>query len=250
MNAEWWFLLPVVFMVAVVWWFSRFERQRQARREETLRADSQARGWRFEVADEGAFRLVRWQGQTDGVTWTAEYRRGERSEGSSGSGRTHRVHWWADGFQGPTSPVMGMGVPMGKEASALEIAQGDGLLSRMAQKAAGLALDAALDVRFGQDAGGQVNARELRMVKDVAVKGYIVMAVDAGVAARWISSRMASTLADQMTVPGGALADDTARPWWLWLGRRLYLSMFRPVNSVQDMERLVRAGVALVNAAG
>ena len=249
MSAQWLpLLLPVVFMAIAVVWFTRGEGQRRQRLEDGLRTGAALRGWSFEASDEGGFRLMRWRGQTDGVSWTAEYRRGHQRK-RSGPSRTHRVRWWADAFQGPASPILGMGMPLGQEVPAVELAQGDGLLARMAQKAAGFALDSTLDVFFGEEVGRRVDARDLRMVQGPAQKGFIVMSVDAGATARWLAERLGPVLSAQVAAPGSAFSDNRDRPWWLWLERRVTLAWMHPVDSVEDVERLACAGVALVHAA-
>ena len=52
-----------------------------------------------------------------------------------------------------------MGVPQGQELPALKLAQGEGLLASMAQKAAGFALDKSLDAYFGEAAGQALRGR-------------------------------------------------------------------------------------------
>lgn len=246
-------LLPLLVLVAAIVLvgvaLSRWTRRQNQQRLDALRAGAAARGWSCETSKDGVFDLTRWQGQTDGVRWTAEHRRLRHKR--KGQTRIHNVRWWADGFGGPTSPLLLMGVPQGQETPAVKLAQGDGLLASMAQKAAGFALDKSLDTYFGEAAGQQVDARALRMVEGAALPGFIAMAVDTNVGAFWLN-QVGHRAAIEAEVRNGssALSDEVDRPWVLLLGPRVNLARMAPVTSVEDMERLVRAGVALVQAAG
>lgn len=245
-------LLPLlafvaVFLVAGVALSRWTDRQNQQRRDALL-AGSAARGWSFDTKTDGLYDLTRWQGQTDGVRWTAEYRRLRHKR--KGQTRTHNVRWWADGFGGPTSPVLLMGVPKGQESPAVKLAQGDGLFASMAQKAAGFALDKSLDAFFGEEAGQQVDARTLRMVEGASLPGYIVMAADTSQGAYWLNQQgHRGAIEAQVRDTSSALSDEVDRPWVLMLGPKVRLARMAPVTTVEDLERLVRAGIALVQAA-
>jgi hypothetical protein len=142
-------------------------------------------------------------------------------------------------------------VPKGQENPALKLAQGEGLLASMAQKVAGFALDKSLDTYFGVETGQQVDARTLRMVDGAALPGFIAMAVDTTAGAFWLSQPgHRAAIEAQVRDTSSALSDEIDRPWVLLIGPRVSLARMAPVTSVEDMERLVRAGVALVQAAG
>lgn len=234
----------------VVWVaVSRSARRHQRQRLQAIRADAEALGWSCESGSEGPVELTRWQGTTDGVSWTAEYRRLRRKR--KRQTRTHHMRWWADGFGGPGAPLLLMGVGQGQEKPQVALAQGDGLLASMAQKVAGFALDKALDVHFGAEAGQRVDARTLQVVDTVEAPGFIVMATDAVQGAFWLQQAGPGAVVDaQVRDATSPFADEAHRPWVLWLGPRVYLSRMAPVNAVGELEHLVRAGVALVRATG
>jgi hypothetical protein len=242
------YLAPILLLAWVLWRATRGVRMHREQQQGALAADAAVRGWTFEQGSDGLFDLMRWSGATEGVRWTAEYRRGRRRK-SSGPSRAHRLRWWTEGVGGPASPLLIMGVPRGQETPAVQLAQGDGLLATMAQKAAGFALDQALDVHFGEALGRQVDARELRMVDGAVLPGFIVMAVDVGQGRTWLD-RFGHRVAfdEQVTDPASAFSDEQHRPWVLLLGSQLSLSQPVPVRSTADLERLVRAGVALTQA--
>lgn len=242
------FFAPLFFLAWVLWRATRGVRLHQEQQQGALAADAAVRGWTFEQGADGLFDLMRWSGVTDGVRWTAEYRR-SRHRKSSGPSRTHRLRWWTEGVAGPASPLLFMGVPQGKEAPAVQLAQGDGLLATMAQKAAGFALDQALDGHFGEALGRQVDARELRLVDGAALPGFIVMAADSGQGQAWLDGfGHRAAFAAQVADTASAFSEEQHRPWALLLGPQLSLSQPVPVRSTSDLERLLRGGVALARA--
>lgn len=248
MNLGPWGALALVALIAATLVFlSHSESKRVAQREAEWHAESTAKGWTFAADREGAFQRMRWQGETDGVAWSLEYRRG-RYKGKNSSDRAHRMRWWASAFQGPVSPVLCMAVNKGQEQPALKLAQGDGMFATLAKKAAGAALDNTLDVYFGEEAGRQVDARQLKMVEAIAQPGYLVMAQDSVAAERWLADGLGAALSELVSDSGSALHPDVGRPWVLWLGREVMLANMRPVNSMADVARLVTAGVRLTKA--
>lgn len=242
------FLAPFAFLALVLWIATRTARRHREQAQGQLTADAAARGWTFESGTEGLFDLQRWSGHTDGHHWTAEYRRG-RHRKSSGPTRTHRLCWWTDGFGEPTTPILLIGVPRGKELPALQLTEGEGLLAIMAQKAAGFALDKALDAHFGEDAGRQIDARALRMVEGVGLPGFLLMAVDIAQARYWLDQPAhRQALLAQVDDAASVFSNEQDRPWVLLLGRRLMLAQPVAVRSTADLDRLVRAGAALAEA--
>lgn len=239
-------LLFIAAIGAAIAVLSRNERQRLAQQEAEWRADAAARGWSFDTATEGECQRTRWQGQTDGIAWTLEYRRGRhRRKGKGKSDRVHRTRWWANAFHGPTSPVLCLAMNKGQEQPALKLAQSDGMLAALARKAAGAALDTTLDSYFGEDVGRQVDARRLKPVDGVSQVGYLAMAEDASMASRWLVDGCGAALTELVNDPHSALHPDMGRPWVLWIGRQVMLANMRPVKNPDDVARLVAAGVAL-----
>lgn len=238
-------VLFAVLLMALGIAMSRYVRNRQLQREEAMRSEAAARGWLFDATNEGRLRLMRWRGVTEGISWTAEYRRGVRKRGAQHR-RTHRLRWWADTLRGPSAPVLFMGVPAGKEAPDFTVAQGDGPLAAIAQKAAGYALDQAVDVYFGEEAGRQVEPAALKTLTSGTPKGFIVMAGNTPDAARQVAATWTPAIEALTADAASALSDDDERPWVLLLPRRVTLARMRIVSSAADLERVVRAGVTLV----
>jgi hypothetical protein len=243
------YIAPVLFLAWVLWRATRGVRLDREQRQGALAADAAVRGWTFEQGSDGLFDLTRWSGQTDGVRWTAEYRR-SRHRKSSGPSRTHRLRWWTEGrVTHAAPPLLFMGVPRGQETPAVRLAQGDGLLASMAQKAAGFVLDQSLDLYFGQAQGRQVDAHQLRMVEGVSLPGFIVMTADVDQGRAWLAGfGHRAALDAQLSDPASAFSDEQDRPWVLLQGSYLGLSQSVEVLSTHDLERLLRAGVALAQA--
>ena len=223
--------------------FTRLERARRERQEEELRSEARARGWQFVAADEGVFRLVQWRGVTEGIAWTAEYRRRTRKKGQRHA-RPHRFVWWADTLRGPSSPVLFMGAPQGAEALQLKVARGDGVVARLAQRAAGFAFDLSVTIYFGPEAGAQVDAGALKVTPG-APPGFVVMAADVSEGSRLLLGGWGDALAAQARNPQSPLSDQN-RPWVLLMPRRVSLARMGAVTSAADVERFARAGAALV----
>jgi hypothetical protein len=237
----------IALIAAALGYLSRAERQRLAQREAQWLAESATKGWTLMADKDGLFQRMRWQGQTDGVAWTLEYRRGRHKRQNSAD-RAHRMCWWASAFQGPPSPVLCMAMNKGQEQPSVKLAQGEGMLAALVQKAAGAALDKTLDVYFGEEAGRNVDARLLKMVETVSQPGYLVMAQDEVAAEHWLAGGCGAVLAALVNDTESALHPDVGRPWVLWVGRQVMLANMRPVNSMAEVERMVKAGVSLTNA--
>ena len=72
------FVLVITFVVMVVLITSR----RQAAKEDDMKREASARGWQFETVREKGYRIHRWTGTTEGVSWVAE----SLSQSSGGHG--------------------------------------------------------------------------------------------------------------------------------------------------------------------
>jgi hypothetical protein len=225
----------------------RWQQQARRQREDALRTAAALHGWTFESQDSGPWPLMRWQGTHEGTRWTLEYRRSRRTKHTR-HGRAHRVVWWADTFRGPSAPVVFLGVPAGQENPFLKLAQSEGMLATMAQKAAGFALDQALDARFGEEAGQQVDAKLLRPVEDAHLPGFMVMAVDVPHAKWMLDDGWSKSMAALALEPGATGA--TERPWVMVLPRRVLLARSTPIRTPEDVQAMVREGMVLVTANG
>ena len=243
MLASWWplllfFAISVGVMVVLV----RRRGQHHQQREDSMRTAALAQGWNFDSQDSGPMAVMRWQGTTEGTRWTLEYRR-SRSTRRTRHAHTHRAVWWADTFRGPTSPVLFIGVQAGQENPFMKLQGSEGTLATMAQKAAGFALDKALDVHFGEEAGRQVDARLLKPVQAAGLTGFMVMAVDVP-QAMWMLGEGWSKLLDALATEVPGQGND--RPWVLVLPRRVLLARSTPIRTEDDVRSMVREGLSLV----
>lgn len=224
-------------------------RQRTARDEE-LRRQASTRGWTFETATEGAFRGHRWRGTTDGVAWMAESLESTGKQGGQRSSNRRRIsRWQTTASRGPASPIVCMGVPEGAEKPSFEVAQGEGWLAALAQKAARFAFDKGLDAYFGVEIGKQIDAAALRRVEGAAVPGFIVMAADTDAASRLLFQGLAKALGDAVHDRESALSDER-RPWVLFWQHGVALAQTERLTTPEEIERLIRAGVALSRVRG
>ncbi|MEZ5287186.1 MAG: hypothetical protein R2712_20775 [Vicinamibacterales bacterium] len=231
-------------MGATVMLLTRLSTRQQQEEDAHFRREAQDRGWTFQTDREAAFRIRRWTGVTDGIRWTAESWRAP-SRRRNRARFEQRMRWWADTLRGPAKPVLFMGVPAGAETPSFTVADGEGLLSRLAQKAAGLAFDAAVDRYFGREDGALVDAGALRKVEGMAPPGYIVMAGDPSEGTRILFAGMNHA----MIAARGDLAPadpEDALAWVLLLPRRVSIARMEAIRTTAELERVARAGAALV----
>jgi len=231
-------------------------RRRLAAREEEMRQQASMRGWTFQRVREGAFRVQRWTGTTDGVGWIAESV--ESNQGGThgrAAARRRRVTRWrtAPSWTPPkgaalAAPIVIMGVPEGKEKQTFPAApQGDGWAVKLAQKAVGFAFDKSIDVYFGKAAGSAVDAGAMRRVKDDSIPGYVVMAGDPDAAARLLFQGLSAALTSA-TANSSSILSEQDRPWLLLSNHGIALARMEHASSAEHVERFVRAGVALTRA--
>lgn len=232
------FALSVGVMVVLV----RRSGQQRQQTEDSMRSAASAQGWSFDSQDSGPMTVMRWQGTTEGTRWTLEYRR-SRSTRRTRHAHTHRAVWWADTFRGPASPVLFIGVQTGQENPFMKLEGNEGMLATMAQKAAGFALDKALDVHFGEEAGRQVDARLLKPVQAAGLTGFMVMAADEQ-QAMWMLGEGGPMWLDALA--SEAPGQGNHRPWVLALPRRVLLARSTPIRTEDDVRAMVREGLSLV----
>lgn len=217
-------------------------RQRQAR-EDAMRDEASARGWQFESVFEKGSRIHRWRGTTDGVNWTAESI--SSAKNSSHPDRRGHVSRWHGAFSpGLNTPMVLMGMPRGKEVPSFSVAQGDGMLATLAQKAAGFAYAKALSIHFGVEASTEVDASTLHHVTQPAVPGCLPMAADVDEASRVLMDGCARAISVYVGDPTSLLGHDD-RPWILVRPRALSLARLEKFHDVRDIERFIRTGIGL-----
>jgi len=213
-------------------------------KEEEMRQAASSRGWTFAVANERGYRIQRWKGTTDGVQWVAEYlHRG----GNKSHQRRDIARWHGTFSPGINGAIVVMGVPKGKEQLGTTIAEGDGFIAKMAQKAAGFAFDKAIDVYFGEDAGKEVDAGAMHRADTEKLPGFIVMAANKDEGVRVLSDGLEKALIDASNDPATLFADKDY-PWVLLRPSTISLARMNRYRDIADLERFVRTGVALTRS--
>lgn len=234
------FFILVVTLVVII---SIFASRKQAAREEEMKHAASARGWQFEVNREGGYRVHRWTGTTDGVSWQAESLRDVGGGNKRHHRRRHIGRWhgaWSPGINGA---IVAMGVPKGKEELGTAIAAGDGFFATLAQKAAGFAFDKAIDVYFGDGPGKEVDAGTMHRV-ETSTPGFIVMTADKDEGARILSQGLEKALVGLSNDKASVLSDED-RPWILLRPKAISLARMEPLRDINELDAFVRAGVAL-----
>jgi hypothetical protein len=216
--------------------------RRQAAKEDELKRAASARGWTFQVTREKGYRVHRWTGTTDGVSWVAESL-AQASAGKNQQRRRHIARWhgaWSPGINGA---MVAMGLPKGKQTFGQTVADGDGFFAKLAQKAVGFAFDKAIDVYFGDGPGKEVDAGAMHRV-DARIPGFIVMAVNKDEGARILSQGLEKALVEATNDKGSVLAEAN-RPWILLRPTSISLARMDRFRSANEIDGFVRAGVGL-----
>ena len=238
------FLAFFIIVAALIVVGGMFASRKQAAKEEELKRAAAARGWKFESRKEHGFRASRWSGTTDGVSWFADSM--QQTGGSKNRNRRYVQRWqgaWSPGINGA---IVAMGLPRGQENLGTTVAAGDGFFAKLAQKAAGLALDKAIDVYFGDDPGKEVDAGALHRINS-QTPGFVVMAADKEEGARIVSQGLEKALADAAADQSSVLSNQD-RPWILLRPQAIQLARMRPFQDINELDGFVRAGVALTRA--
>ena len=234
-----------IIFIAVIVVASRQNRARQQAREEELKQGASARGWAFNSAHERGYRIYKFSGSTDGVTWEAES--AKQVAGGKNRERRRVARWHGKWAPGLTAPMVAMGVPKGKEVMSFQVAQGDGFFARMAQKAVGFAFDKAIDVYFGPEIGAEVDAGTLKHVNEPSVPGFIFVAGNIDEAKRLLAEGLQRALQDATNSNTNVLADE-ARPYLLLRPHGISLARMEEFRDIQEVEQFVRSGVGLTRA--
>jgi hypothetical protein len=224
---------------------SRLSKARLQEKEEALRKSAQLRGWTFNAKLDRGYRIYSFSGTTDGVAWEAESAK-LVAGGKKRQRRRHIARWHGKWSPGVTAPIVGMGVPKGKETTH-NIAQGDSLFARMAQKAAGYALDMGIDVYFGKEIGGEIDAHTLKHVEAPSVPGYIFMAGNPDEAKRILAEGLQRSLLDATSDRNNVLSEEE-RPYLLLRPHGISLARMEQIRDVAELEQFVKAGVGLTRA--
>ena len=222
-----------------------FSGRKQAEHEDELKRAASARGWKLDITNERGYRINRWTGNTEGISWTAESMM-HRAGGNRRDRRRHIARWHGQWNPGINAPIVAMGLPKGKEQLGTTIAEGDGFFAKMAQKAAGFAFDKAIDVYFGTEAGQQVDAGAMRRV-EAATPGFIIMAAHKDEGARVLSQGFERAIVDATNDKGSVLSDED-RPWILLRPNGISLARMERYRTIEELDGFVKAGVALTRA--
>jgi hypothetical protein len=217
-------------------------RKRAAKEDELKRAAS-ARGWQFEVTTQGAYRVHRWSGTSEGVPWRAESLHFKSDRRHS---RPNISRWHGDWSPGINGPIVCMAVPKGKELHATQLAPSDSFLGKLAQKAVGFAFDKAIDLYFGDVLGKEVDAGALHRV-ETKVPGYIVMAANQDDGARILAQGLEQSLTAATHDPDSAFSSADA-PSILLRPKGLSIARTHEFRDLNEIERFMRAGLALTRS--
>ena len=231
----------LVAMVAII------TSRRQAAKEEEMKRAASARGWHFEILREKGYRIHRWTGTTDGVSWVAESLMQAAGSHNRNERRRHIARWHGAWSPGISVPIAAMGVPKGKEIISTQPAEGQSWVAKLAQKAVGFAFDKAIDVYFGDAIGKEVDAGAMHRIDGQKIPGFIVMASDKDEGARILSQGLEKAIVDASNDKASVLSNEV-RPWILLRPNAISLARMKRYSDISELEGFVRAGIALKHA--
>ncbi len=240
------FVAVFIIFIALFFVLSRLSKGRIQQNEEDLRNAAALRGWTFDKKHDRGYRIYRFSGTTDGVSWEAESLQ-LLAGGNRHQRRRHIARWHGRWNPGVNAPIVALGVPKGKELMGPGVAQGSGFFARMAVKAAGFVFDKALDVYFGHEIGAEIDAGELRRVEHPAVPGFIVMAGNVDEASRILSEGLQRALVDGSNDANNVLSE-TDRPYVLVRPQGISLARMEQFRDTEEVEHFIRAGIGLTRA--
>jgi hypothetical protein len=247
MSSEAATLLAVFIIVtSIIIVLSRLSKARIQAKEEELQKSVALRGWTFSSKLDRGYRIYTFSGTTDGVAWEAESAK-LVAGGNKRQRRRHVARWHGKFSPGVSATIVAMGVPKGKEVMTHKIAQGDGLFARMAQKAAGYALDMGIDIYFGKEIGRQIDAQTLQHVEEPAVPGYIFMAENPDEAKRILAAGLQRALLDATSDKNNVLSEQD-RPYLLLRPHSISMARMERIRDVGELDQFVKAGVGLTRA--
>jgi len=233
-------ILSLSFFGLIAFIFSR----RQAAKDEALQQAAAARGWRLEVTSEKGYRIERWTGTTGGISWVAES--AVKGAGSKQHRKRDVGRWHGAYSPGISGAVIILGLPRGREALGTAVPDGEGFFARMAQKAAGFALDKAVDGLFGDVAGKEVDAAAMHRIES-ELPGYVVMATDKSEGARVMQQGLEKLLQQSTSSSQSALSAQD-RPSILLRPAAISIARTERFRDINELEGFVKAGVALPRA--
>lgn len=231
---------------AFIFLLTRLSQARMQAKEDELKKAASLRGWTFNKKHDRGYRIYTFTGTTEGVAWVAESAL-LLTGGNRRNERRHIARWHGKWAPGVSAPIVAMGVPEGKEVMGTAIAQGDGLFARMAQKAAGLMFDKAIDVYFGKEIGDQIDAEQLRRIETVTVPGFILMAKDVNEGGRIMNEGLQQGLLAATSDQTNVLSEND-RPWVLVRPEGISLARMEQIRQVDEVEQFIKAGVGLTRA--
>ena len=240
------FLALFIIVTSIFIVLARISKGRLQQKEEELRKSAILRGWTFDSKLDSGYRIHRFSGTTDGVAWEAESAK-LVAGGNKRQRRRHIARWHGKWSPGVSAPIVGMGVPKGKEVIGTTIAGGDGFFARMAQKAAGLMFDKAIDVYFGKEIGDRIDAEELRRIENVAIPGFILMAKDVAEGTRILNEGLQRALVDATNDKSNVLSEED-RPWVLVHAQGISMARMEQFRDVGEVDQFIQAGVRLTRA--
>ena len=239
-------ILLLAFVIAL----QILERRRLAARDEAFTREAAMRGWRYSSTARPGTRWERWQGAGLAGPWSVEIteHRGRKRPA------LRVMRWWNGGADapGPTAGPIILLLPIGDE-TRLPLqsgALGTGVLGRMAEGAARMALAMGVDHHFGPLGSIQGRTLERLDADQPMIEGFAVLADPEDEARRRLTPDLVAALRRAFPAagwPGRAIH----QPWVTVHGDRVAIAcVSRLAPTAADVAALVEAGTLVAGARG
>lgn len=242
----------IVAMGVVFWWMKSSKRRQTARAAPQRSAQAATRGWRHETDGTTMFAIERWRGSTDGLPWTLETLTGG---GSTEDGRrqsvTRLTRWQAElplPMHGAACLLREFDDDRAPSLDEKDFAALGGFLGKLAKHALNQVHALAFDVMFGPMGRGLPGVEAWKPVAAIVRERPDDRVLAEHPAAD--APRLEAAL-DAMgrTLDDAPLSVTSRLPSLLLRPQGVALSVKERLTDLDDLARLVHAGVAAARAA-
>lgn len=246
------YLFCIVAMGGIFWWLKSSKHQQATRAAPERAAQAAPRGWAYETDASMMFAIERWRGSTDGLNWTLETLRGGGStEDRTGRSVTRLTRWHAElpvAVRGAACLMREFESDPAEAVSEKDFAALGGFLGNLAKQALNKVHALAFDVMFGALGQGITGIETFKPVASIARDRP-----DDRLVAEHASDapRLEAALDAMHRALDRAPLHHTSRlPSLLLRPQGVALSVKERLTDMDDLARLVDAGVAAARAAG
>lgn len=246
------YLACIVAMGLIFWWMKSSKRRQATRATLERAAQAAPLGWNHEADSSMMFAIDRWRGSSGGLDWTLEVLRGGGStEDGRGRSATRLTRWHAQGtvpVQGAVALLREFESDPAEAVSEKDLEALGGFLGGLAKQALNKVHALAFDVMFGPLGTGITGIDAFKRIETITRD----RPDDRLIAEHLADAPRLEVALDAMgrTLDAMPLRATSRLPSLLLRPRGIGLSVKERLADMDDLARLVDAGVAAARAAG